>query len=47
MEGSAEKERSIPTLGSLNAVKSEAPGLQERKAETVKLAEQKFTSARQ
>lgn len=26
MEGSVEKERSIPTRGSLNAVRSEAPG---------------------
>lgn len=30
MEGMAENGRSIPTLGSLNAVRSEAPGLGER-----------------
>lgn len=30
MEGIAGKGRSIPTLGSLNAVKSEAPGLGKR-----------------
>lgn len=33
MEGSAEKERSIPTRGSLNAVKSEAPGWWGRETE--------------